>query len=380
MEAVGQLTGGVAHDFNNLLTVVLGNADILLRRVEDEKQARQLASIRAAAERGQALTRQLLAFSRRQQLNPIVVELNALVSAFAPLLERAMGEGVALDLDLTQDPVCAYVDPTHLETALLNLAVNARDAMARNGRLTIQVRASGDGEEASAVIAVSDTGSGMPPEVAARIFEPFYTTKEVGQGTGLGLSQVYGFVTQSGGEVTVESQPGRGALFTLRLPLSQEPATEVAAEPVAGWTRGSERLLVVEDNAEVLKLCVELLESMGYVCDTATNGPEALVKLQTAGPYDLLFSDVVMPGAMTGIQLARIATRDHPGLKVLLTSGYVGENALHAAHEFEVIDKPYQEGVLAHRLQAILGESGLQAAAGERAAGELAASRTRRAT
>jgi CheY-like chemotaxis protein len=284
------------------------------------------------------------------------VELNTLVGAFAPLLEQALGEGIQLQLDLADETVCSYIDPTHLENALLNLAVNARDAMERNGALTIRVRAVEDVAEPFASITVSDTGSGMAPEVAARIFEPFYTTKEVGQGTGLGLSQVYGFVTQSGGAVTVESQPGQGSMFALKLPLSREPATVTKTEPAVEWAPGSERLLVVEDNAEVLNLCVELLESMGYVCDTATSGPDALRKLELGGPYDLLFSDVVMPGTMSGIQLARLATQGHPKLKVLLTSGYVGENALHAAHEFEVIDKPYEEAALARRLQAILGE------------------------
>jgi signal transduction histidine kinase/DNA-binding response OmpR family regulator len=355
MEAVGQLTGGVAHDFNNLLTVVLGNADILLRRVRDEKQLRQLGSIRAAAERGQALTRQLLAFSRRQQLNPVVVELNALVRGFAPLLEQAMGEGVRLKLELADAPVCSYVDPTHLETALLNLAVNARDAMGRAGELKICIQEEDNDEEGFAVISVADNGSGIPPDVVERIFEPFYTTKEVGQGTGLGLSQVYGFVTQSGGAVSVESAPAQGAVFTLRLPLSGEPASVVKIEPPAGWARGSERLLVVEDNADVLSLCVELLEGLGYICDTATSGPDALRKLETDAPYDLLFSDVVMPGSMSGIELARQATQVRPELKVLLTSGYIGENAIQVAHEFEVIDKPYQQAALAQRLQTILG-------------------------
>ena len=359
MEAVGQLTGGVAHDFNNLLTVVLGNADILLRRgLGDEKQIRQLASIRSAAERGQTLTRQLLAFSRRQQLNPVVVELNALVRNFAPLLEQAMGEGVALNLDLDEEAVCAYVDPTHLETALLNLAVNARDAMAWDGELSIRVRPDPTATDTDpfVVIDVTDTGPGMPPEIAARIFEPFFTTKDVGKGSGLGLSQVYGFVTQSGGSVDVDRAVGGGAAFRLRLPLSREAAPVSEAETPGEPLPATERLLVVEDDTDVLNLCVELLTSIGYACDTAANGAEALAKLQSGGRYDLLFSDVVMPGGMTGIQLARRATEAAPGLKVLLTSGYVGENALQDAHEFEVIDKPYDQAGLARRLRTILDE------------------------
>jgi signal transduction histidine kinase len=265
MEAVGQLTGGVAHDFNNLLTVVLGNADILLRRgLADDKQTRQVGAIRQAAERGQTLTRQLLAFSRRQQLNPVVIELNALVRDFAPLLQQAVGEGVTLDLALSDAAVCAHVDPTHLENALLNLAVNARDAMAREGTLSIRVDSGTEGSqtEGRVLITVSDTGAGMAPEVAARIFEPFYTTKDVGKGSGLGLSQVYGFVRQSGGEVTVDTALDRGAAFTLSLPRSAERAESRAQAEPEMLAQASERVLIVEDDPEVLNLCVDLLESL----------------------------------------------------------------------------------------------------------------------
>ncbi|HEX8469753.1 MAG TPA: response regulator [Brevundimonas sp.] len=361
MEAVGQLTGGVAHDFNNLLTVVLGNADILLRRgLADDKQARQLGAIRQAAERGQTLTRQLLAFSRRQTLNPVVIELNALVRDFAPLLQQAVGEGVALEILLSDEAICAHVDPTHLETALLNLSINARDAMAREGRLTIQVRAEpapgngdGDGDD-RVLITVSDTGAGMAADVANRIFEPFYTTKEVGKGSGLGLSQVYGFVTQSGGEISVETQPGQGAAFTLSLPRSPQGPQERTATEAHPIAPASERLLIVEDDPDVLNLCVDLLEGLGYQCDTATNAGEALVRLDTCGPYDLMFSDVVMPGGMTGIELARRASQTFPTMRVLLTSGYVGENALQDTHAFDVIDKPYEQASLARRLRLLL--------------------------
>jgi len=357
MEAVGQLTGGVAHDFNNLLTVVLGNADILLRRgLSDDKQTRQVGAIRQAAERGQTLTRQLLAFSRRQQLNPVVVELNGLVRDFAPLLQQAIGEGVTLDLGLSDASVCAHVDPSHLENALLNLAVNARDAMAREGTLSIRVDAGTEATrtEGRVLITVSDTGAGMAPEVAARIFEPFYTTKEVGKGSGLGLSQVYGFVRQSGGEVTVDTALDRGAAFTLSLPRSAERAESRAQAEPETLVVASERVLIVEDDPEVLKLCVDLLESQGYRCDTAANASEALDRLDASGPYDLLFSDVVMPGGVNGIQLARKAVERFPEMRILLTSGYVGENSLQDAHEFEVIDKPYEQVGLSRRLRLML--------------------------
>ena len=217
MEAVGQLTSGVAHDFNNLLTVVLGNADILLRRLEDQPSAaKHLGAIRAAAEKGHTLTRQLLAFSRQQQLNPTVVDLNVLIRNFLPLLRQAVGEGVSIDLEVPAEPLHVLVDPTHLEAALLNLAVNARDAMNGEGDLSIAAwRADSEDDSAFAAIRVTDSGEGMSPEVASRVFEPFFTTKEVGRGSGLGLSQVYGFVAQSGGRVEVASAPGAGASFTL---------------------------------------------------------------------------------------------------------------------------------------------------------------------
>ena len=355
MEAVGQLTGGVAHDFNNLLTVVLGNADILSRRVGDEPRiVRHVEAIRAAAERGNTLTRQLLAFSRRQQLNPEVVDLNALIRGFAPLLQQAVGEGVTLDLELTDSPVHADVDPTHLETALLNLAVNARDAMAREGRLTIELTPAPDGDADWTRIAARDTGSGMTEEVADRIFEPFYTTKEVGAGSGLGLSQVYGFVNQSGGEVRVVTAPGQGAEFELLLPVTDKtpvPAQEaLSIDPLSG----SGNILVVEDDPAVLSLCVDMLSDLGYSCEVATDAAQALERLKGTHHFDVLFSDVVMPGGMNGIELARRAMVLKPDLQILLTSGYLGESARHEPHDFPLVDKPYQRADLAARLTVVM--------------------------
>ena len=358
MEAVGQLTGGVAHDFNNLLTVVLGNADILLRRLEDQPAvAKHLGAIRAAADKGHTLTRQLLAFSRQQQLNPVVVDLNVLVSDFAPLLRQAVGEGVSINLGIPEEPLHALVDPTHLETALLNLAVNARDAMNNEGVLAITLERATDGDNAQvAAISVADSGSGMSAEVASRIFEPFYTTKEVGRGSGLGLSQVYGFVAQSGGAVEVRSAPGEGAVFRLSLPLSREAPAEVAdagRSPEA--ERGSERVLIVEDDPAVLSVCLDMLTGLGYRCDVATDAAGALHRLAGDQAYDLLFSDVVMPGGMNGIDLARRAREIRPDLAILLTSGYLGEGTQGRAHEFALIDKPYQRSELAARIRSILG-------------------------
>lgn len=360
MEAVGQLTGGVAHDFNNLLTVVLGNADILLRRHDgDERLTRQLSAIRAAADRGQTLTRQLLAFSRRQTLNPVVVDLNALIAGFLPLMAQAVGAAVTIALDLSERPLCVNVDPTHLETALLNLAVNARDAMAGKGQITLRTAVHDDLTAGSitnlAHITVQDTGIGMTEAVATRIFEPFFTTKDVGVGTGLGLSQVYGFVSQSGGRVHVDSAPGEGAKFQLFLPLTDEAPADPGAGPVSGGRfLGSEAVLVVEDDPAVLRLCLDMLTGLGYNCDSASGAAEALRLLEEGRPYDLLFSDVIMPGGVNGIELAEKARLLRPDMKVLLTSGYLGETARLATHDFAVIDKPYLETDLSARLRCIL--------------------------
>jgi signal transduction histidine kinase/DNA-binding response OmpR family regulator len=357
MEAVGQLTGGVAHDFNNLLTVVLGNADILLRRIEDQPNVvKHLTAIRAAADKGQTLTRQLLAFSRRQQLNPSVVDLNGLIRDFLPLMKQAVGEGVAIELELGSEPLHALVDPTHLETALLNLAVNARDAMDSDGVLTIHARrAAGEDGAAFGEIRVSDNGTGMSAEVADRVFEPFYTTKDIGRGSGLGLSQVYGFVAQSGGRVEVDSAPGEGAAFTLTLPLTTElPAELAVAGPAVEAETGSERVLIVEDDPAVLSVCLDMLNGLGYRCEVAADAAGALHRLTGDQGYDLLFSDVVMPGGLNGIELARRAQAMRPGLKVLLTSGYLGDAVQGLTHEFALIEKPYERAALAAQIRSVL--------------------------
>ncbi|UTP40361.1 response regulator [Phenylobacterium sp. LH3H17] len=352
MEAVGQLTGGVAHDFNNLLTVILGNVDRLQRRVDgDEKLGRYAEAIRFATDRGSALTRQLLAFSRRQHLNPRTIELNALVTEFMPLLRQAVGDGVTVVADLAKTDLHVLLDAAQFETALLNLAVNARDAMASAGTVSIETLVQGE----EVVIRVADTGSGMEPDIAARIFEPFFTTKEVGLGSGLGLSQVYGFVRQSGGQVSVESAPGHGARFEIRLPRSSvaacPPVVKAATPVVVG---GTERILVVEDDPHVLALTEESLRTLGYAVITADSANAALGILQQKVKLDLLFSDVVMPGGMTGFQLAQRARQLRPQLKVLLTSGYVGDAAKAWGDSFPLLDKPYEAPALAARLRAIL--------------------------
>jgi PAS domain S-box-containing protein len=352
MEAVGQLTGGVAHDFNNLLTVVLGNIDMMARKSEDdERRARRIDAVRQAAERGRDLTRQLLAFSRRQHLQPVSLNVNLLIRDFAPLMRQAVGEAVTLELALADDALCAHVDPTQLETALLNLAVNARDAMPEGGQLTIATRR----EDAHVLIVIGDTGVGMSPEVRARVFEPFFTTKEVGKGSGLGLSQVYGFVRQSDGEVELETTPGQGTTFRLRLPASAPGDEAAAAEPkAANVVGGSERILVVEDDATVLTLTLDMLSGLGYQVTTATNAAEALEVIHSGAEIDLLFTDVVMPGGVNGVSLARTARDLRPDLRVLLTSGFVGEGRVLETDEFPLLDKPYETGLLAAKLRKLL--------------------------
>jgi signal transduction histidine kinase len=357
MEAVGQLTGGVAHDFNNLLTVVLGNVDMLIRRAEDEsRRARRIDAVRQAAEKGRDLTHQLLAFSRRQHLTPVTVDANTLIREFEPLLRQAVGEAVTLDLELSSTPLPVSVDRTQLETALLNLAVNARDAMPDGGVLVIQARGdTGPSGAAEVSIEVRDTGEGMSDDVRERVFEPFFTTKEVGKGSGLGLSQVYGFVSQSSGRVAVSSTVGRGTSVRLSLPISAEPVAlelrETAASDLVG---GDERLLVVEDEPSVRELTVEILRTLGYAVTDVGSAAAALEVLHGGQAVDLLFSDVVMPGGMNGVSLAREATRLRPGLPVLLTSGYVADADAIETNEFPLIDKPYDAAALSTRLRAML--------------------------
>ena len=364
MESVGQLTGGVAHDFNNLLTVIIGNLDLLARRSShDDRTERQLAAMRYAADRGRSLTRQLLAFSRRQHLSPVTLDVNQLITNFSPLLKQAVGDAVTVELDFTGAQLKAYVDAAQLETALLNLAVNARDAMPQGGKLFIRTRLMDKppGVRGSAPggpwigIEVADTGVGIPSTAQERIFEPFFTTKDVGKGSGLGLSQVYGFVQQSGGQITVTSKPGEGASFHLFLKLSDRElfvAPQVQDGEVLAPARG--RLLVVEDDPQVLAVTVAVLTELGYEVVTAPNAQVAMERLETGEPFDLLFSDVVMPGGCNGVELAKRAREMRPGLKVLLSSGYVGEAVSRAAESFELIDKPYERATLAQRLAQML--------------------------
>jgi PAS domain S-box-containing protein len=371
MEAVGQLTGGVAHDFNNLLTVVLGNVDMLDRKAEDEgRRARRIEAIRQATERGRDLTRQLLAFSRRQHLSPVSVDVNALIADFAPLIRQAVGEAVTCEVTLADETLCAHVDATQLETALLNLAVNARDAMPSGGVLTITTRHETEAAGERVIVEVADTGVGMSPEVRERVFEPFFTTKEVGKGSGLGLSQVYGFVRQSEGEVRLESAVGAGTRFQLRLPVSEAPAeARTQDERPTEIAGGAERILLVEDDPTVLALTLDMLTSLGYHATTATNASEALEVIRSDVHLDILFSDVVMPGGLSGLDLARAARELRPGLPVLLTSGFMGEGAVLETAEFPLLDKPYESAALAGKLRAVLDKPKRRRRGGESGGG-----------
>ncbi len=353
MEAVGQLTGGVAHDFNNFLMVILGNLDLLNRPVDDEtKRERRVGAIRQAAEKARDLTRQLLAFSRSQKLSPLATSLNQLVTDFSPLLQRAIGEGVTLDLQLDPTSPCAHVDVTQLETALLNLAVNARDAMGARGTMTVSTFHRPPG---TVGISVGDEGPGMSAEVRERIFEPFFTTKPAGHGSGLGLSQVYGFIQQSNGQVLLETAPGQGARFELLLPASAEPArVRPQNSEIADVRGGSEKVLIVEDDSSVRSLTAELLEDLGYRVSIASNGGEALHLLRNDPSIDLLFSDVVMPGDVNGIDLANAAQAERPELKVLLASGFLGSRKDVDQSKFQVLDKPYDARLLATSLHRLL--------------------------
>lgn len=350
MQALGQLTGGIAHDFNNLLTVIQGSADILSRdELADDRRKRFARAIVQAAENAAVLTSQLLAFARRQPLKPELVNLSELVAGMTDLLDRTMGERIIIETSLGGScPVT--VDKNQLQSAILNVASNARDAMPDGGTLRIRVSVirSEAGEPMSAV-AISDSGIGMEAETASRIFEPFFTTKRTGQGTGLGLSQVYGFATQSGGDVIVDSELGKGTTVTILLPCSEAPMTfgaKTGEVPVPNQPRAE--ILVVEDNEEVGHFAETLLSELGHSVTLATSGEEAL-ELARSNDYDVVFSDVVMPG-MGGLRLAEQLAEEKPELPVILATGYSQEIAQSGSGGRPVILKPYRLATLSQAL------------------------------
>ena len=370
IEAVGRLTGGVAHDFNNLLTVIVGNADVLAELCAGDDRRGELArGILSAATRGSELTKQLLAFSRQQPLEPRRIEVNALVRSMDSLLRRTLGEDIELRTIEDHQLWSAVADPAQLESAILNLAINARDAMPAGGRLMIETRNIHLDQDYAArhaevkaddyvMVAVTDTGSGMSSEVVERAFEPFFTTKEIGKGTGLGLSMIYGFMKQSGGHVKIYSEAGLGTTMRLYLPRAAGDAPAAAAPVVqADVPTGSETILAVEDDVDVRLFVVAQLESLGYRVLAAENGIRARAILSGPERIDLLFTDVVMPGGMTGKQLADEAVRQRPRLKTLYTSGYTENTIIHQGRldpGVQLLSKPYRRGDLARKVRQVL--------------------------
>lgn len=371
MEAIGRLTGGVAHDFNNLLAIAMGNLELVEEGLADRPKLRDL-SHRAleAAQRGANLTQRLLAYSRKQPLRPQVVDLNALIANTVELLGRTLGETIEIETVLPDGLWPVPVDPHQLENALLNLAVNARDAMRKGGRLTIET-ANTDLDAAYAdsvgdlapgtyvVLAVSDTGGGIEADVLPDVFEPFFTTKDVGEGSGLGLSMVYGFARQSGGHATIYSESGQGTTVRLYLPRADAGDTAAPPEPAVGdMPRGAgERILVVEDNADVRATCLRLLADLGYRTVAVPDAASALAKLETVPEIELLFTDIVLPGGMSGAELAPEAKRRRPALKVLYTSGYTENAIVHQGRlddGADLIEKPYRKDQLASKLRNVL--------------------------
>ena len=361
MHAMGQLTGGMAHDFNNLLSIIIGCLELLRDKWPDDPGSGELAEeALKAALRGAELTRQLLAFARRQPLVPERCDINAVLSDFTRLLRRTLGEDITIDLDLADDPWPVRIDRVQLETSITNLATNARHAMPRGGRLTITTRNTALDEDYARInaevvpgdyvlIEVRDTGTGMPPEVLERIFDPFFTTKEPGQGTGLGLSMVYGFLKQSGGHVSAYSEVGEGTTFRLYLPPARDAATPdipagPARPPLAGRGR-DEIVLAVEDNAVLRQVLVRQLATAGYRVIEADNARAALDTIESGREIDLLFTDIVMPGGMNGHELTRLATLLRPDLKILLTSGFsdMANNGAVLPSNARVLRKPYRE-------------------------------------
>ncbi|MCO6415364.1 ATP-binding protein [Siccirubricoccus sp. KC 17139] len=363
IEVLGQLTGGVAHDFNNLLMVIAAGLEMIDRRSDPAQRRRIMDGMRQAAARGAALTRQLLAFSRRQALRAEPVDLVRQVGSMRELLDRSLRGDVEVSLDLAADLWPVEIDPGELELALLNLAVNARDAMPSGGTILIRARnAAGlaeDGLQGDFVrLEVIDSGTGMSPEVQARVFEPFFTTKEVGKGSGLGLAQVYGFARQSGGAVRIDSEVGRGTTITLLLPRAARAPAVPDQKPASGLERPRQpagHVLLVEDDDEVAALVAQLLGELGFEATRASSAAAALGALANGRAIDLVFSDIMMPGGMNGVELAGEVQRRRPGLPVLLTSGHADAARQHAdAVGIAVLPKPYGLSELAAAIRGAL--------------------------
>jgi signal transduction histidine kinase/CheY-like chemotaxis protein/CHASE3 domain sensor protein len=372
MEAIGHLTGGVAHDFNNLLQIVSANLDLVASEIRGTPRASErLQNAAAAVHRGSRLTGQLLAFARRQTLASRPTNIGRLVQDLTDMVRRTLGERIHVESVIAGGLWNTLADPNQIENTVLNLAINARDAMPEGGNLTIEVAnaflddayAASHDEVAAGqyvMLAVSDTGTGMAPDIAARVFEPFFTTKPEGQGTGLGLSQVYGFVKQSGGHIKIYSEVGQGTTVKLYLPRTRAPEEDlepVAASSVEG---GTETVLVVEDDEGVRAAVIDMLNELGYSVLKAGNAEEALTILSSGAAIDVLFTDVVMPGPVKTRELARRAQELHPRIQVLFTSGYTQNAIVHNGRlddGVQLLSKPYRRDELARKLRSLLGAS-----------------------
>ncbi|PZR37155.1 ATP-binding protein [Caulobacter segnis] len=360
MEAMGQLTGGVAHDFNNLLMVASSGLDLLERTSDPARRERLRDGIRQAIDRGASLTQQLLAFSRRSPLKPEVVDIGERLSGMLAILDRSLREDVTVRMQLPPDLWRVEVDTSQLEVAVLNIAINARDAMPDGGTITIEARnepsGHADGAGDMVRLAIRDTGVGVAPDMISRLFEPFFTTKAVGKGTGLGLSQVYGFARASGGEVGVDSVVGEGTTIWLRIPRTTKALARLVAPAERPRLAEGERrrVLMVEDDDSVAQLVEEMLRELGYEVTRVGDGPSAFETLRTDPGHHLVFSDMVMPGDIGGLDLARDLSRLRPDLPVLLTTGYSAAAAAASREGRRVLVKPYRIEALAAELDTLL--------------------------
>ena len=372
MEAIGQLTGGIAHDFNNLLQVVSGNLQLLQKEIAgNDRAGRRVANAQSAVARGAKLTSQLLSFGRRQPLEPKVVNIGRLLSGMDEMLRRSLGEAIEIETVVAGGLWNTLIDPGNLENAIVNLAINARDAMQGSGKLTIEtgnawldeayVRAHPEVEAGQyVVLSVTDTGSGMPPEIAARAFDPFFSTKAEGHGTGLGLSMVYGFAKQSRGHVKIYSEVGHGTTVKLYLPRVAQSEDLLAAIERSPVTGGNETILVVEDDAEVRATAIEMLGELGYRVLKAHDAASALHIIESGLSIDLLFTDVVMPGTLKSPELARKAKERQPHIAVLFTSGYTENAIVHGGRldaDVDLLPKPYAREALARKVRQVLAKA-----------------------
>jgi PAS domain S-box-containing protein len=371
LDAVGLLTGGIAHDFNNLLAVIVGSVELVREKLPDESEMAKYADEAInAAMRGADLVRRLLAFARKQHLDPVAVDLNERLQSIVPLLERTLGETIKVQVNSPKNLWPARIDPTQFDDALVNMSINARDAMPGGGTLTIETANIELDEDYAAhhmevepgeyvMLAVSDTGAGMPPEVIARAFEPFFTTKEEGKGTGLGLSQVFGWVKQSGGHIKIYSELDHGTTIKLYLPRASAVTRETAAQPAEETsTRGHETILVVEDNPNVRRTVGRQLADLGYTVLEAENGESAIALIESGEPFDLMLTDVVMPGGISGYDLAEAAEAMRPSCKVLFTSGYtaLAASGRRPAGKGTLLSKPYSKRKLGQVIRSALDD------------------------